>query len=292
MVGDINQHSEETIMDVSVRVSASNGSSTTLPFAPHVQIKHRQEVLAVDTKGSPIRVRRAYALYQQQEAVSPGAKMMPSSLQGKTVIIERKGDHVTVKSEGAAIAQEDRDSLKDALNNDSKTMFPDRPVAVGEEWTPDPKAALKTFSGATKVVAHNKLVEFVTFAGHKCAHFHVSLELALPLKAVSAQMNLKLEGEGYEAMDIHRPLSLDLSGPVTVSGKQTQDDLTLQFGGSGTAHIKVAWEWLKVDGKPVTQNKPDASLCSHLLLRVLRQSHQIFCNAFQLQWFIFIRVSV
>ena len=200
------------------------------------------------------------ACIAKSEKSNEEEKTSNASLSGKTVRLERKGDKLVITSENGVVSDEDKEALQNNMDSHYSMLFPDRALAVGEEWTPDSKALLKTFKGAEKLTVHCKLVEVVSVSGHKAAHFHMSIDVSMSAKGSGLVMEMNLEGDGYQALDIQRPLSLAFEGPVTASGQETKDGIVTNYTGKGTAHMKMTADWQKVAGKPASKpSSPPAS---------------------------------
>ena len=243
--GDVRQSTEDLTMSLTLKVK-SGGHTTPFKYATNDLEKARTEVLAVDAAGNATDLRRAYSIYIHRENGTEGSKNTTSSLQGRTIHIQRKNGKVVVESEDGPIEESDRQSLMSALDTEVK-YYPDRALALGEEWTPDSAGVAHAFKGAKNLILRGKLIDIVPFAGHQCAHVHWKMSADLPDKEYT--LHMKLDGDSYQALDIQRMLSLVFTGPLTMTGKTTTNGKPVTLDGTGAALLKMSSEWTMAEGK-------------------------------------------
>lgn len=242
--GDVFEMASEVSMDLNATASAPGQTDAPMHFSMRDQERYQETILSANS------VRRIYHTKTSDESNPAGKKQAVSSLQGKTVTIRQRTKQKSITVDHGVISQEDRDSLQDELD-DLEGMFPDHPLAVGEEWSPAVIGAIKSkeLPNAKVVSAQARIVEIIEHLGHRCAHFQVSVVLAAKLGG-SLNMKFAMDGDGYEALDLHRMLSLDVSGPILIEEETKEASAT----GSGFMQLHFKNTWVKVAGKPV-QNK-------------------------------------
>jgi hypothetical protein len=250
--GDVCRTEERFTIDLTLNMAVPDQKVPPMQFASDQHDIYQETVLSTDADGHRQAIRRTYSLAYSRDKTGADETTKTSSLQGKTVTIRSRRGRVSIRSAGGALSAEDRKSLQDELKEHRDFgILPDHALAIGDEWTP--KTFLKSFKEATRTEAHARLVEIVPFAGHRCAHIHLTLELDMP-SAQGLMMQMKLEGDAYQALDLQRPLSLEMSGPVMADGKVKREGVEMNYSGDGTIHIRIAATWLKVAGKSVTGN--------------------------------------
>lgn len=253
--GDVAQVEEGMSMDVTMKAATGGTTTTTFHSSMQETKKYRQNILLKNANGNLDSLRRTYTVARSVNKDDSGQKVKTSPLQGKTILIQRKGKEVVITSPGEVLPQDVRRSLQDALINDFN-IVPDHAIAVGDEWEVDPKkiAHSASFKDVKNARVKGKLLDIVSFDGHRCAHIHLTMHVELPIQKDVA-MHLDLGGDGYVALDIERMLGMDLRGPVVFVGSSFGEGAALQSG-EGTAHMTLARHWEKVAGKPVAAGKP------------------------------------
>jgi len=236
-------------LNLQVAVTAPGQDAQSVPIVTRQRDNYREEVLAVDKKG-PSSLRRSYTIsrvvtmdpsLQEHKAASP--------LQGKTVTIQRKGGKVVVTTARGTLPARVRQQLLTALDHSDMDFFPDREVAVGEEWTIDPQLMTQLFPGMSKVETKYQFQEVVQFAGHPCARIRLTVDMTGQPQDVGAPMTAQLSGDLYHALDLKRTVSVELTGPTTVEAQKEHNGMPLQVSGDGTMRIKETRRWLKVHGR-------------------------------------------
>ncbi len=254
---DVDAAGDRCVIDGSVdlnlmlTIAAPGQDAAKLPLNSRQREKYSEETLAVGPQGTGA-VRRVYTIaravtlnpsLQEKRSVSP--------LQGKTITIRRRNGKVSVTVSPGQLDQRDRAVLAKALDHSDQEFFPDRDVAVGEEWPVDARLVSQIFPEVQKAEVKYQLQEVVPFAGHRCARVHVTMEVTGQPSGMPVPMTIKLSGDLYHALDLKRTLSTELSGPVTVQGELPQNGIRVNMSGEGTMKIKEVRHWVKVRGQAV-----------------------------------------
>jgi hypothetical protein len=254
-VGDLSRFESAMEMSIDMKLRAGDQPVPGLKFGNREVETYSEEILSVDPKG-PSGLRRVYSVSRSTETDPTGvAKEKVSSLQGKTVAIRRRGGKVVVTSTPGKLAPEDQKPLLDDLDNDEAALFPNRDVAPGDEWTVDPRMAARIFDGVETAAVRCRFEEVTEYAGHQCARLRLAIDLVGHLEGMPGLLTMKLAGDGYYALDLERPLALDLAGTFTMEGKSTENGTTVVYTGDGTFRAKETTQWLKIGGKPITSKE-------------------------------------
>lgn len=239
-------------MQFDIHVTAGEQEFPVVKSGSSEQEKYTQDVLGVDARGRATGIRRAYSVSRKSETEPGGeAKERVTSFQGKTVAVRRAGGKVTVTSSGGKLHPDDHKSMLSALDHPEQEFFPDRDLGPGDEWQVDPKVARTVFKGEAAAQIQCKFEEIVEFAGHRCARISVEMDIQGMPKDSPGPITMKLAGSLYHALDLHRMLSVDFAGPVTMVGEKTENGVVYKFKGDGSMRIRETRRWLRVDGKPV-----------------------------------------
>src|SRR5205807_10202057 len=111
--------------------------------------------------------------------------------------------------------------------------FPDREVSPGDDWDVDPKAA-KFLGDASVTKANCHFQDVVDHDGHKCAHIRMTLEFTAKTgDQTSPPLKISVAGDLYQALDIQRPVALDLTGTASMKGDVTENGMTFSLSGEG-----------------------------------------------------------
>jgi len=216
--------------------------------------QYTQQVLAADKTG-PSSVRRVYTTARSYQTDSEGTKkQVVSPLQGKAVTVRRVDGRVVIVGAKVELSEGDRAALAGALGAGALPFFPDHPVAPGDQWTVDQKRSprfLQGFPSVRNAQIQCRFEEVVPFAGQRCARLHCTMELDMASDASPGGLTMHLAGDIHHALALGRTLSVDLSGPLTMSGGKKNDVNTLTVSGEGKARLRETYRWLKVAGKPV-----------------------------------------
>ncbi len=248
--GDIRQNLESFTMALTMHSAAQKA-----PFkmTETEEQRYRTEILAVDAEGRATDVRRTYSVYVKRQDGTAGKNVKADSLQGKSARIRRVGGQVTVTSENGTLDEASRQELMGVLDSDIE-YYSKRAVAVGEEWSPNSVSVAKAFKGAQNLSLRGRIVDIVPFGGHKCAH--VKWKLSADVPAGEFTLKMKMQGDSYEALDIHHTLSMVFTGPMLMNGATKTNGKAVPMTAEGTADMKMAADWTKASGKPVTNSGP------------------------------------
>jgi hypothetical protein len=265
--GDRSTVEDRLQMSVTMRVQLPDRDGVTLiaqeppdlRFSTREFTKYTEAVLAIDKEG-PTSVRRVYSAKRSVET-DPGGneEVKVSSLQGKTITIRRSGQKISVTPAAGRVAEEDRKELSEELDSPDVDFFPRHPVAPGDDWTVDPKAAATLFKGAERASMTGKFVEVVSYRGLRCARIGIHVEAAGSFgeEKEPMAMVMTLQGSIHHALEINRTVSIDMAGPVTVSSRLEEGGTSLKLSGEGTMRATLLHHWEKVGGQ-VVRRQPAA----------------------------------
>lgn len=149
----------------------------------------------------PTKLTRAYEV----AGYTKDGKRTTHDYQGKTVLIEKKGEKYVFTANDAEIAGDDAEELESEFNKkddvplEDEDLMPDKPVAVGGTWTVDPKKITAAFesggpftldAGKTKVTG--KLVKVYEKAGKRFGVIELAMTLAVKeLKIDNQELPMK-----------------------------------------------------------------------------------------------------
>jgi hypothetical protein len=165
-------------------------------------------------KDRATKLKRHYDKAQTKE----DGEAKPLPYQGKTVLIEKKGEKYQFHIEGGeALTGKDAKLLDDEFNKKGssrefeKLLLPKVPVAVGESWKIDPEPIIKDFSSkeealigdAAKSTATGKLVRAYKKDGKQFGVLHFKVDLALKeIKAKDQTLALQPGAHMVITMDV------------------------------------------------------------------------------------------
>lgn len=248
-VGDVSDNESTLDMNLHMAATADGKELPPMLFGNRQREKYQETILAVDDAGKTTALQRAYSVAHAMET-EPGEKpkLTTSSFEGKTVTVRRAGEQVNVTMANGQLSAKERKDLMDALDNAQDEIYPDHEVAVGEEWTVDAKSLARSMGGAEKATVTGKLMEITNYAGHQCAHIKISMDVSGKPAGSPMNMEMKLSGDLYHALDIQRPLSLVASGPITAKGQTKSEGHLINMVGQGTMKMQMMVHWLKIAG--------------------------------------------
>jgi hypothetical protein len=250
--GDLSSVDSSEDMSLTFTVKANGDDAGQFVLSKREREVYTEQTVAATAKGPSV-LRRTYSVARgvDTDPTTGQEHQRTSSLQGKTVVIRREGDVVKVSADKGQLAAADRKALHEALDHSDMDLMPDHDVAPGDEWSVDPKFAASAFEGLDKADIKCRFVEVAQHAGRQCAHVQINLELTGEPEGSPGPITMKLSGDMYEPLDLHRSLGVDLNGPITLTGRQAKDGVTLFFQGDGTMRIHETRRWLKVNGKAI-----------------------------------------
>lgn len=250
--GDHSINESDLRMDIAFQTTISGQKGPTFHLSSQRQEKYAETVLAADRRGRATVVRRTYEVARESETQSGGpSKQTVRSLQGKTVTIRRTGGKVRVEVAKGRMSAEDRKDLVDELSEDMEEFFPNRALAPGETWTIHSKQIARAFGGGGRGTVQGRFLDVVTQEGLRCARIQLTVDLSVRVSDTPLTMKMRLSGEGHHALDIQRPLSLSLTGPITAQGQEKEQGMTIDMTGQGTVRMTMKADWRKVGNKPV-----------------------------------------
>ena len=186
------------------------------------------EALAVkDGEKKAVKIKRVYE--KAEETKDGTTTKLP--LDGKTVVIEKKGDKYTfVYDDGNAVDGKPLDGLDKEFNkkdDDIDDFIPRRPLKVGETWKMDTDKLVKAMGKGKdafemdkkKVTGTGKLADAYTFGGRKYGVYDLQLEF--PLTALTGENKIPLKPGSKMAMH--------LVGDGNVDGTEPDGTMTMRM---------------------------------------------------------------
>ena len=176
---------------------------------------YKETVQKVDDKKHPTKLEREYT---KAEKTADG-KTEKSPLQGKTVVIEKKGDKYTFTYKGGEeVTGEAAEGLNKEFNKNAheddldKLLMPKNAVKPGDEWKIDMNAVAKYFAAGEdidvdgdKSTGTGKLLKVYKKDGKQ--YGEISVKLDMPVKTV---------GKGAMKIDAEKGSKFTLSGTMDV----------------------------------------------------------------------------
>jgi hypothetical protein len=201
----------------------------------------------------PTKLRREYA---KAEASKDDDKAKPLIYQGKTVLIEKKGEkyHFQIVG-GDELTGDDATDLDQEFNQGradgrdfQKVLLPIKPVAVGATWKIDPEKFVKELTKGehaerlvvdfTKATATGKLVSAKKKDGKQFGVIEYHLEL--PVKELGAKdKRMELEPGAKMIFDLREDGCIDGSADVVSSTASLKFDCSVVPKKDGVAKYKV-----------------------------------------------------
>ena len=203
----------------------------------------------------PAKVKRTY----EKAVTGSDGKTATLPLEGKTVLIEKKGDKYTFTADDKAVEGEslkvlDAEFNKSEKESDREVMFPASPVKPGDSWKIDSTKMAKELSkdfelDPAKLVAGGKLVKAYQKGGKQFGV--IELTVAASLSGLGAKSGLKLKGDAMSSM------SLTLSGDGVIDGSSSEGKSrsVVKFNVAATADGGVD---LKIDATVIEDRTVEA----------------------------------
>jgi hypothetical protein len=215
---------------------------------------YKETVQKLDDKKHPTKLEREYAKAEK----TTNGKAEKSPLQGKTVLIEKKGDKFTFtykggeEVKGEAAEGLDKEFNKNAHEDDlDKLLMPKDPVKPNGEWKIDMKAVAKYFAAgedievdADKSTGTGKLLKVYKKDGRQ--YGEISVKLDMPVKTV---------GKGAMKVDAGQGSKLTLNGTmdVCIDGAEATGSLKAKMQLNVSAMAMGASITLNVDADTETK---------------------------------------
>lgn len=244
-------------LDLKVQGGPMQGQQGKISSRQHTKMVRK--VLGVDAKGAVNAQRVAYLIARARVALPTGqVKESPLPLQGRVFTVKRTGAKTTVTVDKGKVTPQQRAAMAGAMKVGDVAIFPDREVGPGDEWTLSEAKIqqLLDLSGTPvkKLEARCRFAEVTTFANRRCARIAMTLNADVaPAPMFTVSMNLT--GDLYYALDIERPIQMEITGPVTMGGSAAPA-AGIAVSGEGTANGKTTFEWMELGGKPVSKPAP------------------------------------
>lgn len=231
--------------------TTSGGQAVSFDLSGSETQKYRDQVLAVDEKGVPTAMRRVYSIKRETQK-APGEKEQRkvSPLEGKTIEFHRDGDRTELTVQKGTLPDEERQQLIEEFDAKRISFYPDREVGPGDEWSVDSRAAAQIFGQFEKATVKCHFQDIAEYDGHRCARIHVIVDATGKFEDDAPPSQVKLTGDLYQALDLQRPLAVNMTGSITMKPEKA-GDAEGQISGSGTMQARETYRWTKVAGKPV-----------------------------------------
>lgn len=262
--------SGESDMDVQLRVETPDGELPPLRTTYRRVEQYTERVLAVED-AEPTAVRRYYQLVRTAGRTGDGPlEVVKDPLTGAQIVLRRLADVTNLQVEKGRLSPELQEELRGEWTSDQFTFFPDHAVSPGDEWSPQ-----ETPDGSQKgVLIRNmkaRLLEVTDLRGHRVARIAVRGDMefsdpggenrAAPQQGEAAQEKKKpytvnVSGDYYHALDINRPLSAHVTGPVELEEQIQEGDTTFTARGAGSFRFKIDYTWLAVGGRTIRATAP------------------------------------
>jgi hypothetical protein len=187
-----------------------------------VKLAYTEEVLARPAGAAkPTKLTRTY---QTAQRVKDGGKKV-FVYQGKTVLIEKKGDKYVFTVDGQPLDEEDAEELEEEFNKkddiplENEDLMPNKPVRLNETWTVDAGQVVKAFESGgpltlvkDKTTVTGKLTKVYDKGGRRFGVIELNLDLGV------------------------KELKLDDQELATKPGSRVTAKITLDACIDGTAH--------------------------------------------------------
>ncbi len=238
--GDRYTHTSADTNEAKIKIVAGDQEILQETSEREVQ-KYRDEVL--ETEGDlPSRVRRVFEEWYSEKktpmAEEPAKE--PRFLQGKTIVLIRKGDKTEYEGAEGAPAKE---LFKSRLNSIDAFLgdLPKEPVPVGHTWKLDGNKLKEEMSEGEEEIVFSTIQGAGKFArveehkGTKCAALVMNLDLEGDLKAqMGMKVRLKLEITILLALDTGRMLTMKGDGTGDITGELAQEEMKMKIDGKLT----------------------------------------------------------
>jgi hypothetical protein len=249
-LGDVSEVEDTTDMSLTVRVTVDGQEAPRAEFVKREREKYVETVLGT-ASGRKARARRTYSISRAAESGPEGKlKQRVSTVQGKTVTVRLVNGQATVTPSRGRIAPQDAAALKSDFSRAAGSVFPDRELSVGEEWSVDPNALSAVFGEVDRAEVRGRFEEITEHGGYRCARMRLDVTVEGKASGSPFPITMKLAGQRFYALDLNRPIELDMSGPITLNGETKEGGRTIVLAGEGTFKARQTARWLKVAGKP------------------------------------------
>lgn len=249
--GDRGEARHEVTATLRMRVTPPGKPPQTLFFKTIRREIYSEDVLATLPSRLVVAFRRQYLRNRTDEFDTTGAITTKSSpLEGRTVEARIENRRVVVKAQGGPALPEDAiREVQERVFQSEMSLAPNRLVAIGDSWTVNPKVVGRMLPGADRVAVKARFAGLVHYRGHPCAKLTVSIEARGRMAAMPVAVTLRLTGSSYHALDLDKPLSLEVSGPIHASGVVIDKGMKLPFTATGSVHGVSSTSWLKSSRK-------------------------------------------
>jgi hypothetical protein len=239
----------------------------TQPFNSKTHSHHtgKMEVVAVQN-GLPTSLRISFdaGCEDSSSFADQPAQPTPFAYAGKTITITR-GDNGDVTDDFNDKADASSIAGLHAMLDEEAVFFPNKPVAVGEEWSADPQILSRALqlAGNDRAGMTLKLLSVDQTGARPTAEVKVSI-VAMKTQG-QIQSKVILQGTSVVDLQTGHAIKSDLKGTIDLQGQQTANGpdgqpATYQVSGSGTLTTAGTADFISADaGAPPASNTPVAT---------------------------------
>lgn len=241
--GDACAHTSTESIEGKLKIEAG-GNVQDVEMSEKKVKKYKDSVLEVEGI-LPTKVRRTYSDWfkEKKGPEDENAVKESRSLEGKAVVLTRKGEETVVQLESQVLTDA-KEIHGNRLDGDAwLSGLPKEPVPVGHEWKLDAKVILRDFNeggdGNVEVTTAKgtaKLEKIEEYKGAKCAVIAVTLEAeGTVLEQKDLKVTYNVKSEVYLALDSGRVLAKKGGGTALVDGTAGDEGVKL----SGKFSLKI-----------------------------------------------------
>ena len=246
----------------SVSTFTVNGNKTEKTEKKSRAVVYVEDVLTAGEPGArrPAKVKRAYEKF---ESTKDGGEPEKGPLQGKTVLIEKKGEKYEFAYDGGGAVEAsvaaalDREFNKAGSVVRTADVVPAKPVKVGDTWTVDKAKLLKDLSAdgtvfdADKTTATAKLVK--SFIKDDQRFGVIELKLETPIKTLAGKTPLEPKAGSVVILTVTVEGPID--GSVGASVAESRGTYKIEASTMGV-DVKVAAEAEQIIKRDPLPKKP------------------------------------
>ncbi len=235
-----------TDLDMKVKYTAAGQTQEAAQKMNEV-VKGTATVLkAVNGQATVLRVQFADDCGGKMDGGNGQVQEKKSSFAGATITIRREADG-SVSHDGKEIAEADEKTLKSMLDHNA-SLYPRKPVTVGDSWDADPAAVARQFGldANSKATANYTLKKVQSRDGHNLALVDANITAAHK----EGPIDIKITAKGTMTVDLatgevvvgELSGNIDSDGLVTQNNPQTNEQVIVQVIGTGTAGFHTTIE--------------------------------------------------
>jgi hypothetical protein len=175
-----------------------------------------------------------------------------SPLHGETIVMTLVDGEWAAELEQGTPTKAQRDRLADLASQLGTSIYPDRELEVGEEWTvPQESLPPMLIPPDADDVQGNMTCTFTAieeYEGVQCAVVDYELEVSFADSSTEGQQmsaKMTMAGKVHRSLDSHLDLLNEGSGTLTYTGTLTEGDQSMAFSGTGPVTFKETSEIVK-----------------------------------------------